>query len=186
MTKSIGKDVAGTGVLVNCIAPAVIETPILERLSQEHVDYMVERIPMGRDGRAGGGRRADLLARERGVLVLDRRHVRHLRRPGGRTECASSALRPARTAPRVGRIEGEAVAMLDHDDPLAALAERAARSPAAASSPSRTSCSRRSTRPRSGAPASRTSAAATRGVEEARPCRTSTRSSTTPTGRSSS
>ena len=30
MTKSIGKDVAGTGVLVNCIAPAVIETPILQ------------------------------------------------------------------------------------------------------------------------------------------------------------
>ena len=34
MTKSIGKDVAGTGVLVNCIAPAVIETPILTGLSQ--------------------------------------------------------------------------------------------------------------------------------------------------------
>ena len=31
MTKAIGKDVAGTGVLVNCIAPAVIETPILDR-----------------------------------------------------------------------------------------------------------------------------------------------------------
>jgi NAD(P)-dependent dehydrogenase (short-subunit alcohol dehydrogenase family) len=52
MTKSIGKDVAGTGVLVNCIAPAVIETPILAGLSQDHVDYMVERIPLGRMGRA--------------------------------------------------------------------------------------------------------------------------------------
>jgi NAD(P)-dependent dehydrogenase (short-subunit alcohol dehydrogenase family) len=52
MTKSIGKDVAGTGVLVNCIAPAVIETPILSGLSKEHVDYMVERIPIGRMGRA--------------------------------------------------------------------------------------------------------------------------------------
>ena len=50
MTKAIGKDVAGTGVLVNCIAPAVIETPILEGLSQEHVDYMVSRIPLGRMG----------------------------------------------------------------------------------------------------------------------------------------
>jgi NAD(P)-dependent dehydrogenase (short-subunit alcohol dehydrogenase family) len=50
LTKSIGKDLAGTGVLVNCIAPAVIETPILEGLSQEHVDYMVERIPLGRMG----------------------------------------------------------------------------------------------------------------------------------------
>ena len=52
MTKAIGKDVAGSGVLVNCIAPAVIETPILAGLSQQHVDYMVERIPLGRMGRA--------------------------------------------------------------------------------------------------------------------------------------
>ena len=51
LTKAIGKDVARTGVLVNCVAPAVIETPILEGLSQEHIDYMVERIPMGRMGR---------------------------------------------------------------------------------------------------------------------------------------
>jgi 2-dehydro-3-deoxy-L-rhamnonate dehydrogenase (NAD+) len=51
MTKSFGKDLATTGVLVNCIAPAVIATPILEQLSQEHVDYMVGRIPMGRMGR---------------------------------------------------------------------------------------------------------------------------------------
>jgi 2-dehydro-3-deoxy-L-rhamnonate dehydrogenase (NAD+) len=52
MTKSIGKDVAGSGVLVNCIAPAVIETPILDGLSQQHIDYMIERIPLGRMGRA--------------------------------------------------------------------------------------------------------------------------------------
>jgi 2-dehydro-3-deoxy-L-rhamnonate dehydrogenase (NAD+) len=51
MTKSIGKDVAGTGILVNCVAPAVIETPMLGDMSQEHVDYMVARIPLGRMGR---------------------------------------------------------------------------------------------------------------------------------------
>jgi NAD(P)-dependent dehydrogenase (short-subunit alcohol dehydrogenase family) len=50
MTKSFGKDLASSGVLVNCIAPAVIATPILEQLSQEHIDYMVSRIPMGRMG----------------------------------------------------------------------------------------------------------------------------------------
>jgi 2-dehydro-3-deoxy-L-rhamnonate dehydrogenase (NAD+) len=50
LTKALGKDLARTGVIVNCIAPAVIETPILDGLSQEHVDYMVERIPMGRVG----------------------------------------------------------------------------------------------------------------------------------------
>jgi len=50
MTKSIGKDLAGTGVLVNSVAPAVIRTPILAQLSEEHVDYMVSRIPLGRLG----------------------------------------------------------------------------------------------------------------------------------------
>src|SRR5439155_3578166 len=37
LTKAIGKDLAGTGVLVNCVAPAVIETPILAGLSDDHV-----------------------------------------------------------------------------------------------------------------------------------------------------
>jgi 3-oxoacyl-[acyl-carrier protein] reductase len=50
LTKAIGKDLARTGVVVNCVAPAVIDTPILEGLTQEHIDYMVERIPMGRLG----------------------------------------------------------------------------------------------------------------------------------------
>ena len=50
LTKAIGKDVAGTGVLVNCVAPAVIETPILDGISQDHISYMIERIPMGRMG----------------------------------------------------------------------------------------------------------------------------------------
>ena len=50
LTKAIGKDLAGTNVLVNCIAPAVIETPLLAQMSEEHIGYMVERIPMGRLG----------------------------------------------------------------------------------------------------------------------------------------
>jgi NAD(P)-dependent dehydrogenase (short-subunit alcohol dehydrogenase family) len=50
ITKSIGKDVADSGILVNCIAPAVINTPILGQLSQEHIDFMTSRIPLGRVG----------------------------------------------------------------------------------------------------------------------------------------
>jgi 3-oxoacyl-[acyl-carrier protein] reductase len=50
MTKSIGKDVARSGVLVNCIAPAVIETPMLGGMADYHIEYMVERIPLGRMG----------------------------------------------------------------------------------------------------------------------------------------
>ena len=82
LTKAVGKDFARTGVSVNCVAPAVIETAMLGDMSQEHVDYMVEKIPMGRMGERRRGRGADLLARERGVLVLDRRDLRHLGRPG--------------------------------------------------------------------------------------------------------
>ena len=50
LTKAIGKDVAGSGILVNCIAPAVINTPILGQISQEHIAYMTARIPLGRVG----------------------------------------------------------------------------------------------------------------------------------------
>ena len=82
MTKAIGKDLAGTGVLVNAIAPAVIETPILAGISEEHISYMVEKIPMGRLGRAEEVAALVVLAGERGVLLLDRRDVRHLRRQG--------------------------------------------------------------------------------------------------------
>jgi 2-dehydro-3-deoxy-L-rhamnonate dehydrogenase (NAD+) len=51
MTKAIGKDVAGRGVLVNSVAPAVIDTPMLGDMTQDHVDYMVARIPLGRIGK---------------------------------------------------------------------------------------------------------------------------------------
>src|SRR6202162_3761549 len=50
ITKAIGKDVAGSGILVNCIAPAVINTPILGQISAEHIAYMTERIALGRVG----------------------------------------------------------------------------------------------------------------------------------------
>jgi 3-oxoacyl-[acyl-carrier protein] reductase len=50
LTKAIAKEVATRGILVNCVAPAVIETPILAQVSEEHVKYMTSRIPMGRVG----------------------------------------------------------------------------------------------------------------------------------------
>jgi NAD(P)-dependent dehydrogenase (short-subunit alcohol dehydrogenase family) len=49
-TKALAKEVAAYGVYVNAIAPAVIETPILQQLTSEQVDYMVQRIPLGRTG----------------------------------------------------------------------------------------------------------------------------------------
>jgi 3-oxoacyl-[acyl-carrier protein] reductase len=50
LTKSIAKEVATKGILVNSVTPAVIATPILEQVSEEHIAYMTSRIPMGRVG----------------------------------------------------------------------------------------------------------------------------------------
>jgi len=50
LTKSLGKELAKTGVIVNCITPATVETPILAQVSQAHIDYMRSKIPMERFG----------------------------------------------------------------------------------------------------------------------------------------
>jgi NAD(P)-dependent dehydrogenase (short-subunit alcohol dehydrogenase family) len=50
LTKALAKEVATKGIIVNAITPAVIETEILKQISQEHIDYMTSRIPMGRVG----------------------------------------------------------------------------------------------------------------------------------------
>ncbi|HEX4928664.1 MAG TPA: SDR family NAD(P)-dependent oxidoreductase [Burkholderiales bacterium] len=48
LTKSLGKELAQTGVLVNCITPAAAMTAIFEQMTQAHIDYMLSKIPMGR------------------------------------------------------------------------------------------------------------------------------------------
>jgi 2-dehydro-3-deoxy-L-rhamnonate dehydrogenase (NAD+) len=50
LTKSLGKELATTGVLVNAVAPAVIATPMNATNAPDVLDYMVSRIPMGRLG----------------------------------------------------------------------------------------------------------------------------------------
>jgi 3-oxoacyl-[acyl-carrier protein] reductase len=50
LTKSLAKETAQSGVIVNCVAPAVIETDILKQITQQHIDYMLAKIPMGRFG----------------------------------------------------------------------------------------------------------------------------------------
>lgn len=48
LTKSLGKELAETGVLVNCVTPAAARTPIFDQMSQQHIDYMLSKIPMKR------------------------------------------------------------------------------------------------------------------------------------------
>ena len=50
LTKSLGKELADTGIRVNCITPAVIRTAIFDQMDQSHIDYMLSKIPMGRFG----------------------------------------------------------------------------------------------------------------------------------------
>lgn len=50
LTKSLGKELAQSGIIVNCITPAVIETDIFKQMSQTHIDYMLSKIPMNRFG----------------------------------------------------------------------------------------------------------------------------------------
>lgn len=52
LTKSLGKELATRGILVNCVTPATFESPILSQLPQSQIDYMRSRIPMGRLGEA--------------------------------------------------------------------------------------------------------------------------------------
>jgi len=48
LTKSLGKELAKTGVLVNAVTPAAAKTPIFDSMKPEHIDFMLSKIPMGR------------------------------------------------------------------------------------------------------------------------------------------
>ena len=48
LTKSLGKELATAGVLVNCITPAAAKTDIFKQITQQHIDYMLSKIPMNR------------------------------------------------------------------------------------------------------------------------------------------
>jgi 3-oxoacyl-[acyl-carrier protein] reductase len=48
LTKSLGKELAQSGVLVNCVTPAAAKTAIFAQMKQHHIDYMLSKIPMGR------------------------------------------------------------------------------------------------------------------------------------------
>ena len=50
LTKSMGKELAKSGITVNCVTPAAVRTPLFEQMTEQHIQYMLSRIPMGRFG----------------------------------------------------------------------------------------------------------------------------------------
>jgi 3-oxoacyl-[acyl-carrier protein] reductase len=50
LTKSLGKELAGTEIRVNCVTPAAVRTPIFDQMTQHHIDFMLSKIPLGRFG----------------------------------------------------------------------------------------------------------------------------------------
>jgi NAD(P)-dependent dehydrogenase (short-subunit alcohol dehydrogenase family) len=48
LTKSLGKELAQAGVLVNCVTPAAAKTAIFDQMTEQHINYMLSKIPMGR------------------------------------------------------------------------------------------------------------------------------------------
>lgn len=50
LTKSLGKELAKTGIRVNCVTPAAVRTPIFDQMTQHHIDFMLSKIPVGRFG----------------------------------------------------------------------------------------------------------------------------------------
>jgi 3-oxoacyl-[acyl-carrier protein] reductase len=51
LTKSLGKELAGTNIRVNCVTPAAVETGMFAQMTQTHIDYMLSKIPMARFGK---------------------------------------------------------------------------------------------------------------------------------------
>jgi 3-oxoacyl-[acyl-carrier protein] reductase len=50
LTKSLGKELAKTDIRVNCVTPAAVRTAIFDQMTQQHIDFMLSKIPLGRFG----------------------------------------------------------------------------------------------------------------------------------------
>ena len=82
LTKSLGKELAQHDILVNAVTPAAAKTAIFDQMTQQHIDFMLSKIPKGRFRARRRTRIDGGVAGVGGLRVLDRCGVRHFRRPG--------------------------------------------------------------------------------------------------------
>ena len=114
LTKSLGKELAAHDISVNCITPAAAKTAIFDQMTQEHIDFMLSKIPRGRFvtvEEIAGARGVLRLGR---LLVHDRRGVRHFRWPGNLLNDPSHAAPPAADRHRPDVRRGGAVRLPRH------------------------------------------------------------------------
>ena len=50
LTKSLGKELADTGIRGNCVTPAAVRTPLFTQIARQQIDWMLSKIPIGRFG----------------------------------------------------------------------------------------------------------------------------------------
>ncbi len=81
LTKSLGKELAGYDIAVNAVTPAAAKTAIFDQITQEHIDFMLSKIPRNRFVTVAGGGVPGGVDRLGGELLHHRRGVRHFRRP---------------------------------------------------------------------------------------------------------
>ena len=82
LTKSLGKELADTDIRVNCVTPAAVRRRMFDQMTQQQIDWMLSKIPIGRFGEIDEVASLVLWLASEECSVLHRRRVRHLRRTG--------------------------------------------------------------------------------------------------------
>ena len=102
LTKSLGKELAQSGIIVNCVAPAMVQTDLLDEMTPEYIATVTAKIPMGRFGTSRGKRRYGRMAVQRRVQLCHGCSIRCIRR--------TRDLLTSQRTPRIGRKTVGAVA----------------------------------------------------------------------------
>jgi NAD(P)-dependent dehydrogenase (short-subunit alcohol dehydrogenase family) len=81
MTKSLGKELARSGISVSAVAPAAVRTAIFDQMTKAHIEFMLSKIPIGRFGTVEENAALISWLTQSRMLLLHRRGIRYFRRP---------------------------------------------------------------------------------------------------------